>query len=161
VATAATGPRTGQASVKHDRLNDSKTGSETWSFSQLAFPLHLTQPSAAAQMDYAATVTARLPHTFAALRAGRVHPVHVRIIEDETRVLSAADAARADAELAATAGSLTFGKLRAAAHRLVLELDPDAAGKRKEAARCDLDHTTAWDQGEITCECGLAPPRKR
>ena len=32
-------------------------------------------------------------------------------------------------------GSLTFGKLRSAAHRLVLELDPEAAARRKEAGR--------------------------
>jgi Domain of unknown function (DUF222) len=110
---------------------------EEFAADQLAFQLHLTQPSAAAQMDYASTVASRLPATFAALRAGRVHPVHVRIIEDETRVLSAQDAARADAELAAVAGSLTFGRLRAAAHRLVLKLDAEAARKRKDAAGRD------------------------
>jgi uncharacterized protein DUF222 len=104
---------------------------------ELAAELHLTGASAAAQMDYATTVADRLPQTYAALRAGTIHPVHVRIIEDETRVLSAEDAARADAALAEAAGSLTFGKLRAAAHRLVLELDPDAARKRKEAASRD------------------------
>jgi Domain of unknown function (DUF222) len=104
---------------------------------ELAAELHLTGPSAAAQMDYATTVTSRLPATCAALRAGAIHPVHARIIEDETRVLSAQDAGRADAVLAEAAGSLTFGKLRAAAHRLVLELDPDAAQRRKEAAARD------------------------
>ena len=104
---------------------------------QLAHELHLTQQSAAAQMDYTSTVTSGLPATYAALHAGRIHPVHVRIIEDETRVLSAEDAAKADAVLAEAAGSVTFGKLRAAAHRLVLELDPESAQKRKEAARQD------------------------
>ena len=54
---------------------------------ELAFELHLTPQSAAGQMDYASTVAARLPATFAALAAGRIHPVHVRIIEDETRFL--------------------------------------------------------------------------
>ena len=70
-------------------------------------------------------------------RAGRglIHPVHLRIIEEETQVLSAEDAATADAALAEAAGSLTFGKLRSAAHRLVLELDPEAAARRKEAGR--------------------------
>ena len=28
---------------------------------------------------------------------------------------------------------------------------------RRPAARCDLDHTIAWDQGGQTCECDLAP----
>jgi hypothetical protein len=32
-----------------------------------------------------------------------------------------------------------------------------APGCRQPAARCDLDHTQAYDQGGRTCECGLAP----
>jgi len=102
---------------------------------ELADELHLTPLSAAEQIDFACTVSKRLPQTFAALGAGRIHPVHVRIIEDETRFLSDTDAARADAVLAASAPGQTFGELRHAAHKLILALDPDAARKRKEAAR--------------------------
>jgi len=104
---------------------------------ELAHELHLSLASAATQMEYSSTVAGRLPRTFAALHAGTIHPVHVRIIEDETRILSAADAAKADAVLAQLAGSLTFGKLRAAAHRLVLELDPESAERRKDQASRD------------------------
>ena len=86
---------------------------EEFAADQLAHELHLTVTSAAAQMDYARTVTSRLAATYAALHAVGIHPVHVRIIEDETRVLSAKDAAKADAVLAEAAGRLTFGKLRA------------------------------------------------
>ena len=86
-------------------------------------------------MDYATTVATRLPETFAALGAGRIHPVHVRIIEDETSVLTDEDAAKADKVLAEAAPGMTFGELRYAAHKLVLKLDPEAARKRKEAAR--------------------------
>jgi len=32
-----------------------------------------------------------------------------------------------------------------------------APGCTRPAARCDLDHTVPWDQGGLTCECGLAP----
>jgi hypothetical protein len=32
-----------------------------------------------------------------------------------------------------------------------------APGCRRPAARCDLDHTTPYDQGGRTCECDLAP----
>ncbi len=110
---------------------------EEFAADQLAHELHLTVTSATAQMDYASTVTSRLPATYAALHAGTIHPVHVRIIEEETRILSAKDAARADAVLAEAAGSLTFGKLRSTAHRLVLELDPESAERRKETARQD------------------------
>src|SRR5580693_8226942 len=99
---------------------------------ELAAELHMSQPSAAGQMDRAAEVATRLPKTFAALGAG---PVHLRITEEETRYLSDTDAARADAVLAEAAPGQTFGELRYAARKLVLTLDPDIARKRKEAAR--------------------------
>jgi hypothetical protein len=35
-----------------------------------------------------------------------------------------------------------------------------APGCGKPAAACDLDHTIAWDNGGITCECNLASPCK-
>jgi hypothetical protein len=36
-----------------------------------------------------------------------------------------------------------------------------APGCRRPAARCDLDHTTPYDRGGLTCECNLAPPTVR
>ena len=102
---------------------------------ELANELHVTPLSAKDQMDYARAVTTRLPRTFAALGAGQIHPVHVRIIEDETGVLTDEQAAKADAALAEAAPGMTFGELRSAAHKMVLRLDPEAAKKRKEAAR--------------------------
>ena len=104
---------------------------------EVAAELHLTQQSAAEQMWFARQVEARLPRCFAALHAGTIHPVHLRIIEDETAMLGDHDLARADEQLAGVAGSLTFGQLRSKAHRLVLKLDPDAARKRKEQAKQD------------------------
>ncbi len=56
---------------------------------QLACELHLTSRSAAVQLDYATAVTGRLPRCLAALFAGLLHPVHLRIIEEETQILSA------------------------------------------------------------------------
>jgi|HubBroStandDraft_3_1064219.scaffolds.fasta_scaffold00483_11 hypothetical protein len=102
---------------------------------ELAFELHMSQPSAAGQMEFAADVAKRLPKTFAALAAGQIHPIHLRIIEEETRILTDADAAKADAILAEAAPGMTFGELRYAARKLVLKLDPDAIKKRKEAAK--------------------------
>ena len=61
----------------------------------------------------------------------------MKIIEEETSILSDQDAAKADAVLAEAAGSLTFGKLRAAAQRLVLDLDPESAQRRKQTAKQD------------------------
>ena len=80
---------------------------------------HLTHEAATAQIFYAVTVADRLPQTFAALAAGKIHPVAVKIIEDETRYLSEKDVAKADEALAELAQSKSFGRLRYAAHRLV------------------------------------------
>jgi hypothetical protein len=114
---------------------------------ELADELHLTYNGAAGQMAYAATVAERLPRCFAALGAGQIHPVHLRIIEEETSILSAEDAAKADAELAELAGTVTYGKLRAAAYKLVLKLDPDAVRRRKEAASGRTPATPASPRG--------------
>ena len=119
------------------RRRDGSRPADEFAADELAFELHLTQPSAAAQMEYSSTVATRLPKTFAALAAGRIHPVHLRIIEEETTVLSDQDAAAADAVLAELAPGMTFGEVRRAARKLVLKLDPEAARKRKEAARGD------------------------
>jgi hypothetical protein len=113
---------------------------------ELALDLHLTWQSAAGQIVYACSVAARLPRTFAALRAGQIHPVHVRIIEDETAYLSDERIAEADEKLAEAARSKTFGELRYHAHRLVLKLDPESAARRKEQARQDA-HVRAFREG--------------
>jgi hypothetical protein len=102
---------------------------------ELAFELHMTQPSAAGQMDYATIVATRLPKTFAVLRAGLIRSFQLRIIEEETRYLGDGDAATADAALAAAAPGMTFGETRSAARKLALKLDPEIARKRKDAAR--------------------------
>ena len=126
---------------------------------ELAAELRLTWQCAAGQIDYACAVAGRLPRTFAALAAGTVHPVHVRIIEDETSILSPEHAAEADQVLAEKAGSLTFGQLRAYAHRLVLKLDPDAARKRKEAARREAHvRRFAEDSGNAGIVARELPP---
>ena len=104
---------------------------------ELASELHMSQASAAGQMEYSTTVAKRLPKTFAAMRAGLIHPIHLRITEEQTRILSDADAAKADQILAAAAPGMTYGELRYAARKLVLTLDPEAVRKQKEAAKRD------------------------
>jgi hypothetical protein len=102
---------------------------------EVASAFNVTWLSAAGEIDSARTVKRRLPVTFAALGAGKLHPVHVKIIEEVTGILSDEDAAIADEELAEAAQSKTYGELRRAATRLVLKLDPEAVRKRKEKAR--------------------------
>jgi hypothetical protein len=103
----------------------------------LAPDLHVTWQTAADQITYACTVAARLPLTFAALKAGKIHPVHLRIAEDETAYLDQKFLAEADAKLAEAAQSRTFGAFRYYAHRVILKLDPESALRRKNEARKD------------------------
>ncbi len=102
---------------------------------EVSLELRLSWRAAADRISYACDLAGRLPVTFAAMGAGLIDPVHARIIAEQTDVLSAADAASADPVLAAAAQVKTYGELRAAAARLVLRLDPDAAERRKQARR--------------------------
>jgi hypothetical protein len=120
-----------------DQVTCGRTQVSATAADQVAMELRQSWQSVVGQIAYACEVAARLPKTFAALAAGLIHPVHVRIIEDETRFLSDEDAARADETLAQAAQSKSFGELRYAAHRLALKLDPASAARRKEAARKD------------------------
>jgi hypothetical protein len=102
---------------------------------EVAAAFRLTWLSAAGEIEYASAVARRLPVTFALLAAGKLDPVHVKIIEDVTSILSDEDAAIADEILARAAQDKTYGELRRVANRLVLKLDPEAVRRRKERAR--------------------------
>src|SRR5579863_8336844 len=139
----------------------SRCGFREFAPEELAWELNLTAQAAEDQMAYACAVADRLPRTFAALAAGRIHPVHVLIIDNETAVLSPEDAARADEVLAQAAQSATFGQLRRAAHRLVLKLDPDSARRHKEAAAKDA-HVRRFreDSGNAGMAAREMPPEE-
>jgi hypothetical protein len=112
-----------------------RAGFSDFAGDELMAEFHLSLETATAQIGYACLVAERLPRTFAALAAGRIHPVAVKIIEDETRYLSPKHVAKADQVLADLAQSKSFARLRYAAHRLVLKLDPDYAKRRKDEDR--------------------------
>ena len=139
--------------------DDGEYGFSEFAADEVAAELHLTRQSATEQIWYARQVAGQLPACFAALHAGTIHPVHLRIIQDETALLCDDDRARADALLAGLAGPLTFGQLRSKAHRLVLKLDPDAARKRKEQARQDARvRRFREDSGNAGMEARELPP---
>ncbi|MGD0603113.1 MAG: DUF222 domain-containing protein [Streptosporangiaceae bacterium] len=107
---------------------------------EVAAGLRLTWTAAADRILYACDLAGRLPATFAALGAGLIDPVHARIIFEQTDYLSVADAAKADAVLAAAAQHKTYGELRAAAVKLALKLDPESAERRKQTRRKNDAH---------------------
>jgi hypothetical protein len=102
---------------------------------EVALDLRMSWRGAADRIFYACALAGRLPVTFAELGAGLIDPVHAKIIYEQTDMLSAADAARADAILAAAAQRKTYAELRAAAAKLVLKLDPGSHERRKQARR--------------------------
>jgi hypothetical protein len=77
---------------------------------EVAFGLRMTWMAAAARIAYACDLAGRLPVTFAALGGGLIDPVHAKIIAEQTEILSAADAAKADPVLAAAAQVKTYGE---------------------------------------------------
>jgi hypothetical protein len=104
---------------------------------EVGFKVRMTWTSAANQMSGALTVAERLPQTLAALGAGLIDRVHVKIIAEQTAYLSPEDAAKADVLLAAAAQARTWGELTAFAARLANKLDPDAARRRKDDCKRD------------------------
>src|ERR1700689_1935528 len=76
-----------------DQVTSGRTPVSATAADQVAMQTRQSWQSVVGQIAYACEVAARLPKTFAALAAGLIHPVHVRIIEDETRFLSDKDAA--------------------------------------------------------------------
>src|SRR5215469_18293805 len=104
---------------------------------ELAMELLVPAREAGNRMDLAAGLAVRLPATFAGLGAGTVTADKAYSVWFYTRFLSGADAAHADAVLAAAAPGIRAGSLAAKAARLEMRLDPAAARARKEHARGD------------------------
>jgi len=134
--TAGNGARTG-APVRAD---DGRVQFGDFVADEVSYDLRMSWHGAADRISYACDLAGRLPVTFAALGAGLIDPVHAKIISEQTDILSAADAAKADPLLAAAAQKKTYAELRAAAAKLVLKLDPESAERRKQARRKNDAH---------------------
>jgi len=85
----------------------------------------------------ATDLVSRLPRTLAGMAAGSIDAIRAYIIWTYTWSLSAQDAARADAVLAAAAPRLRPDQLGRKAAALEMKLDPAAAKRRREHARQD------------------------
>ncbi len=102
---------------------------------ELGMQLLISGRQAGNRMDQAVALTTRLPRTFAGLGAGTITADKAYYIWFYTRFLSDADAAEADAVLAAAAPGVRQDTLAAKAAALEMKLDPEAARARKEHAR--------------------------
>ena len=91
-------------------------------------------------LGLARALTAEMPHTLAALSAGRLSEWRATLLVRETACLSVADRRRVDAELCADPGTLEgLGDraLVAAAKRVAYRLDPHAVVERARRAQCE------------------------
>jgi hypothetical protein len=104
--------------------------------SELAIQLHLTAGAADELLDLAHDLTVKLPATLAALRDGIIGLDKVHIIALRCSPLNTAEARAAEAILFGQAGveEMTWGMIRDRIARAVIEVNPEAAIRRREDA---------------------------
>ncbi len=109
---------------------------------ELAVELTMTGQSAGRLLDVA-TGLRRLHRVYCALLNGAIDWARAAVFVDELSVLDDATAEAIAERLAESAAGWTTGQLRAALARAVLAADPEAAERRKAAARKDT-RVEAW-----------------
>jgi hypothetical protein len=119
---------------------------------EIAAALRLTSRSANLLLDAAGGLD-RLPDVQAALKRGELDWAKACLFVDLLAALSDDDAREIAAALLGRAGDMTTGQLRAALTRAVLAHDPQAAERRREAARAETG-VHAWT--ESSGNAGLA-----
>jgi Domain of unknown function (DUF222) len=114
----------------------------------------------------AKVLTAEMPHTMAALRAGRMSEWKATLIARETACLSLADRRRIDRDLAGDAEAVEqMGdrELADRARRLAAQLDPASVAARRSRAESDrhvtirpAPDTMTWLTGHLSVKHGVA-----
>jgi Domain of unknown function (DUF222) len=102
---------------------------------ELACELLVTANHADARLERDAALTTRLPQTLAGMAAGVISADRADTIAAWTMSLTDADAARADAILAAAAPGLRVDQLARKAAALEMKLNPEGVRARKEHAK--------------------------
>jgi hypothetical protein len=101
---------------------------------EVAMALTLTRVAAETQLGLALDLAAR-PATAAALETGQIDLPRARVILDGISALSEEHAAAVEAAVLPAAPGQTTGQLRSTVTRAALELDPQAARRRREQAQ--------------------------
>jgi Domain of unknown function (DUF222) len=104
---------------------------------QVAYALAESRSRAEILLDLAQTLETRLPGTMAALDDGTITRYKAEIITRATALLDDAEARAAEQKVLDRAGRLTPGGLRAAIAHAVMEVAPEKAKERREAAAKD------------------------
>ena len=104
---------------------------------QIALARRISPWAAQRYLGWAAILPSELPHTFAALAAGRITEWRATLIARETIWLSRADRALVDAELAPHLEAWGDRRVEAEARRAGFRLDPHGALERTNSAAKD------------------------
>jgi Domain of unknown function (DUF222) len=110
---------------------------EEFAADELANALAESRGRAGDLIDLAQTLQTRLPGTMAALLDGTVSRYKSEIIARATALLDDAEAHAAEGKVLGRAGRLTPGGLRAAIAHAVMDVAPEKAKERREAAAKD------------------------
>src|SRR6266487_2079058 len=126
---------------------------------QVAYALGESRGPAGDLVDLAQTLQARLPGTAAALDDGTITRYKAEIIARATALLDEAGARAAEDKVLDRAARLTPGGLRAAIARAVMEVAPETAKERREAAAKDA-RVERWaeDSGNAALMVCELPP---
>src|SRR5690242_14341107 len=126
---------------------------------QVAYALGESRGRAGDLLDLAQALQARLPGTAAALDDGTISRYKAEIIAGATALLDPAEARAAEQKVLDRAARLTPGRLRAAIAAAVMEVAPEKAKERREAAARDA-RVERWaeDSGNAALMgCELSP----
>ncbi len=110
---------------------------DEFTVTEVASVLAESRGAAEGLLDLAHDLEVKLPGTKAAFRDGMLRASKAEIIARAARVLDPAQARAAEALVLGRAGRLTPGGLRAAIARAVIEVAPEQARQRREAAARD------------------------
>jgi len=126
---------------------------------ELSLALAESKGAAAGLLDLAWDLEVKLPGTRAAFWDGTLRVGKARIIADAARTLDPGQARAAEALVLGRAGRLTPGGLRAAIARAVMQVDPEAARRRREEAARDA-RVERWmeDSGNAALAGRELPP---
>jgi hypothetical protein len=112
---------------------------------ELAFQLSISARQAGDLADKAVDLKTRLPCTFDCMRTGTISEEKAAVIHRRTRLLSDADAAKADEALSAAAPGIRSASLDAKARKLVRKLDPELYYRAKEEGKT-ARRVDAWQE---------------
>ena len=131
--------------------------------SQVALARHESPVKGNRLLGLARVLVTEMPHTLAALAAGRINEWRATIIVRETATLSAVDRARVDVELAGRLDTLGDRGVEREARKIAYRLDPSSALRRARTARSDrrvtvrpAPDTMSYLTGFLPAELGIA-----